>query len=74
MYVWVLVYLGNVHRELGNYEKAKDLLEQSLLIYKGYYPENHIDIAWALICLGNIYSSLKDYEKAKNDFSRAVNK
>jgi tetratricopeptide (TPR) repeat protein len=61
-----LVNLGSVYSKAGDYEKAKDLFEQSLVIYKKYLPENHIGKAQALRHLGNIYRRLGDYKKAKN--------
>jgi tetratricopeptide (TPR) repeat protein/DNA-binding CsgD family transcriptional regulator len=59
----ILVYLGNFYRVQGDCEKAKSLLEQSLLIYK----TNHNDIrsAKALGYLGAVYTDLGDYQKAK---------
>jgi tetratricopeptide (TPR) repeat protein len=59
----ILVYLGNFHRGLGDYEKAKNLLEQSLLIYKK--NPNYVRSAKALGYLGAVYRDLGEYKKAK---------
>ena len=59
----VLVYLGNFYRSIGDYEKAKTLLEQSLVIYKKY--PNYVKNARALGYLGVVYRDLGDYKKAK---------
>jgi len=60
-----LSYLGVSYRELGNYNKAKKLLEDSLRIYTDSHQENGIEAAWVLMHLGNVYREFKDYEKAK---------
>ncbi len=60
----VFVYLGNTNRELGNYEIAKELLTQSIEIYKTY-PKDQLRVAWALGYLGNIYRTFGDDKKAE---------
>src|SRR3989338_352731 len=57
--------LGNVYRDLGNYEKAKQLFEESLVIYKKNSYENHPWFAQALGRLGSIYREQCNYEKAR---------
>lgn len=59
----ILVYLGNFYRSIGDYEKAKNLLEQSLIIYKKH--PNYVRNAKALGYLGVVYRDLGDYKKAK---------
>jgi tetratricopeptide (TPR) repeat protein len=59
------MYLGNVYRALGNYEKAKNLLEKSLLIYKKH-PKRFLGAARVLGYLGVVYRGSGDYKKAKN--------
>lgn len=49
---------------LGDYEKARMLLEQSLAIYK-QQSEDYVGVAWVLCYLGNIYKLVGDYEEAK---------
>ncbi len=58
------VYLGNVYRRLGEYEKAKELFEQSIKIYKKN-SKLHVGIARAYGYLGVVYESLGKYGKAK---------
>jgi tetratricopeptide (TPR) repeat protein len=60
----ILVYLGNFYRSIGDYEKAKNLLEQSLIIYKKH--PNYVRNARALGYLGVVYRDLGDYRKAKD--------
>lgn len=63
--------LGRIHRYLGNYEKAKQLLEQNIINYKKNSYENHPRLARALGCLGNVYRELGNYEKAKQCLEEA---
>ncbi|MBY0500940.1 MAG: tetratricopeptide repeat protein [Alphaproteobacteria bacterium] len=58
------VYLGNVYRRLGDYEKAKELFEQSLQTYKKCSEPNP-GMARACGYLGIVYESLGNFEKAK---------
>jgi len=59
----ILVYLGNFYRVIGDYEKAKNLLEHSLIIYKKH--PNYVRNARALGYLGVVYRDLGDYQRAK---------
>ncbi len=61
-----LVYLALVHRVLANYEKAKNLLEESLQIYKHHDPENHTRIAQLIAYLGGVEGELGNYEKSRD--------
>lgn len=67
---WSLTHLGNIYHKLGNYEKAKHLLEQSHYIYKTYFNENHIANAWVLTHLSKTYQALGDHEKDKAAFEK----
>lgn len=61
-----LSQLGNHYIEIGNYQKAKLLLEQSLSIYQKNYGEFHLILAPILNDLGLIYfleGKLEDSEK-----------
>ena len=68
---WSLAQLGCIYRELGDYEKAKELNKQAFLVHKKHYGKNHIKTAWSLAQLGCIYSDLGDYEKAKELLEQA---
>lgn len=65
-----LVYLGNAHRGLGDYEQAKKLFEQSMQIYKKYAP-NDVGMARASGYLGAVYHIFGDFEEAKTYLERA---
>ncbi len=64
--------LGSVYRDLGNYEKAKQLFEKSIEIYKKNTSENHFGLAQALGRLGCVYSDQGEYEKAKQLLEQAI--
>jgi tetratricopeptide (TPR) repeat protein len=68
----VLAYLGNIYGDLGEYEKAKDFLEESLFIYKKDLPTDYGGTAWALTYLGNVYRDLGDPEKAKDLLEKSL--
>ncbi|MBS0186063.1 MAG: tetratricopeptide repeat protein [Proteobacteria bacterium] len=57
-YIYVaypLSKLGNLYKELGDYEKAEILLKQSLAIYQKNYGENHLASIQTLSDLGHLY-------------------
>jgi tetratricopeptide (TPR) repeat protein/DNA-binding CsgD family transcriptional regulator len=66
----ILVYLGNFYRSLGDYERAKTLLEQSLDICK----ESPDDLrrAKAFGYLGAVYRDLGEYKKARDFFEKSL--
>ncbi len=59
------VFLGSVHKRLGNYEQAKHLFDQSLALYN-MVPDTQIGKAKASGYLGVVYETLGDYRKAKS--------
>lgn len=59
------VFLGNVHKRLGNYEQAKKLFDQSLALYK-MAPDARIGKAKASGYLGVVYGILGEYSKAQS--------
>ncbi|KDO02263.1 tetratricopeptide repeat protein [Rickettsia tamurae] len=50
---------------VGQYHKAKDLLEESTEIYKSIRPQDHPDIGRNTLNLGIIYGELKEEKNAK---------
>lgn len=65
-----LLYLGNFYRSLGNYEKAKTLLEQSLVICEE--NPHYLRSAKALGYLGAVYRDLGEYKKARGFFEQSL--
>ena len=58
--------LGSAYYYLGDYVKAKETLEESLIQLNKSDSKNHIRITHDLMHLGNVYRELGDYEKAKD--------
>ena len=63
--------LGGIYLYLGNYEKAKKLLEGNLSKSNKSYDKT-LSNARALAYLGNVSGDLGDYEKAKNLLEQCV--
>ena len=68
----VLTHLGIVHRKLGNYIKARDLLEGGLKGYRTYSPQRYTEISQSLRYLGMVLKSLGNYEKAQELFEESL--
>jgi tetratricopeptide (TPR) repeat protein/DNA-binding CsgD family transcriptional regulator len=64
--------LGSLYRAIGHYEKAKQLIEQSLAIYKRSPQRRPISFAQALGWLGCVYSDQGNYEKAKDLLEQSI--
>lgn len=64
--------LGNVYRDWGNYEKAKQLFEQSIAFHKKSLHEDPLLFAQALGWLGCVYSDQGNYEKAKGLLEESI--
>lgn len=58
--------LGCIYYYLGNYVKAKSLLEESLFSLENMNPSSPSRVALISMYLGNVYRSLEDYSKAKD--------
>ncbi|NRB10755.1 MAG: tetratricopeptide repeat protein [Rickettsiaceae bacterium] len=64
--------LGNYYHYMYNYIKAKDLLEQTVKIYKKNNRQNHKKFPKSLVNLGTTYRCLGEYEKSINILNQAV--
>jgi tetratricopeptide (TPR) repeat protein len=69
---WVLVNLGNVYKDIGELDKAKDLLETCLTIYARYFGENHVQSARILSILGEVYLLKGDLDIAETLLNKAL--
>lgn len=67
-----LGYLGNVYSNLGNYHKAKLILEESLNTYKKDTKKNYYDYLIMLTYLGSVERHLGHYEKAKKRLEKSL--
>jgi|GEM_PF-661034 len=64
--------LGSLYRAIGHYEKAKQLIEQSLAIYKRSPHKRPISFAQTLGWLGCVYSDQGNYGKAKDLLEQSI--
>lgn len=67
-----LSYLGNLHKDMGEYKKARKLLEEAIILYKRHDPYNHIGVSRALTYLGDTYKNLGDHQKARDVLERSI--
>ena len=67
-----MMYLGNVYRELKDYNEAKKILTDSLAIHKKYCLQDSIDIGTNLLYLGQFYTDLEKYEQAKHNLEQSL--
>jgi len=66
------INLGNVYRQLGQYNEAKKFLEKALIINKKIFGEDHPDVSGSYNNLGNVYQQLGQYNKAKEFLEKAL--
>jgi serine/threonine protein kinase/Tfp pilus assembly protein PilF len=64
--------IGMVYRSLGLFDRAQDLLEQSLTVRTRTLGPYHTDVGNTLNVLGNIASDKGDLAKAKDLYLRAM--
>jgi tetratricopeptide (TPR) repeat protein len=69
---WPLKTLANLWGKLGNYEKAKTLLEQVLLIFQRNYGDDHVETALVLKDLGVIHLLYKHLEIAEDFICKSL--
>ena len=65
--------LGIVHRHLGNYEEAKNLLEEALQSDLEVHGDAHPRTSLRQSVLSNVYFNLGEYTKASKLAERALN-
>jgi len=71
IYGKVIARYGSFSYYLGFYDKARELLEKSLLIFRKFDVRS--EISFALSALGNINIQLGDYEEAKQYQQESLN-
>lgn len=64
--------IGHIYFYLGNEQKAKNFLEQSLLHLNKKFDEKNGRIPLSLLYLGATYRDLGDYEKAKKFLEQSL--
>lgn len=64
--------LGIIYYYLGQDKQAKDILEESVDIYKQIRPEDHPDIGRNILNLGIIYGEIQENTKAKELLEKSL--
>ena len=64
--------LGNVYRDLGQYNEAKEYQEKALVVYKKICGEEHAAVATSYGNLGTVYYDLGQYNEAKEYQEKAL--
>ncbi len=65
--------IGNVHRGLGLYDKAEQLLKEALKLRRAHLEKDHPDIANSLHHLGWLYHDRGDYARGESYYRQALN-
>lgn len=68
----MLIVLGDVYRNLGNYEEARLLLERSMQIRESLHEGDHPDVAESLNSFGALSSQTGEYDAASEYLNRAL--
>ena len=63
---------GTVHNTLGEYNQAKHLHENALLIRRKIFGEHHPDLATSYNYLASVYNNLGEYNRAKELHEKAL--
>jgi eukaryotic-like serine/threonine-protein kinase len=64
--------LGNDFRSLGEYDKARELLDEGLTIRLAHLGDDHLDTAMSLYHLGWLHHDLGNYAEAERFYDRAL--
>lgn len=65
--------LAGIYKDIGDFEKAKDLIEYSYQEKKKNFDSQSPEIFKAKILLGQIYLALRDYKKAEIYLDEGIN-
>ena len=68
----VLNMSGQVYNRLGEYNQAKELHENALMLYKEIFGEDHADVAISYSNLASVYDRLGEYNQAKELHKKAL--
>lgn len=60
------LYLADVYREIGNYDRARILLQDSVQIFRKHFPKDYRLVAMSLTHLGAVYRHIGDLTKSKD--------
>ena len=64
--------LSSLYKDLGDYNKAIEIIENNLIIYKKHYGSNHYKIAKIIRNLGAVFLSSGDLKRAEMLFNESL--
>jgi len=67
-----LAYLANIYMEEGLNQKAKEMMDQALLLYKDYLSKNQLDGARTLASMGYVYMYIGEYGQAEKVLDQSI--
>lgn len=70
----LLIYLGLIYKNLGDYKKTKDLFDRSYHVCKSYFGDNHIKTVEGLANLSVACADVGEYARAKNGYKEVLSK
>jgi tetratricopeptide (TPR) repeat protein len=68
----IIIYLGNIYMEQGNYQKSKEFLDKALMYHKDYLSKDQVDTARSLVIMGEAYLSIGEHDKAKSALEQSL--
>lgn len=66
-----MTFLADLYRKLGYYEKAENLLQESLVLYTSN-SKRTLEEAYSLASFGLLYQTTSNYQKAKELLERSI--
>ncbi len=67
-----MVLLGSIHRRLGRFDRASEMLEQAVAIRKARLPSDHPDLGRALLELGAIQRRQAKFGESAESLEQAL--
>ena len=68
----IMSNLGEIYRESGEYERARDLLEKALQSVLSFFGKDHPNALFGQSNLASVYQNLGDYHRARELLEKAL--
>jgi tetratricopeptide (TPR) repeat protein len=72
LHVWAIAHKAGIETELGHYEIAKKMLENTIRVYKEKKAAQHVSLGWIYPYLGSIYRKIGNYKEALDLFIEGI--
>ncbi len=70
---WHYLYFANLHRDMGNYPRAKKYYDRVRQIYESYNLDNKAKLGLFLLHVGKFYTKTGNYMLAKENLEKSRN-